>query len=126
MLEKLARPGPAVPPLRPLAGPQAQRRLGEVGLEVVGGTAPSSSRLVIRRAKGGMDQLLGVLPGPHPLALPPHPSVRAWVGQPLLMLLEKPLGLEGLGARRIPLVSPKGCWDLKPMGRGLEGVKHRT
>lgn len=126
MLENLARVGPVEPQLEQLAGPQARRLLGVVGRVVVVGTALSSSPLVIRQVRGVMDQLQGVPPGLHHLDLPLHPSVRAWVDQQLLMLLEKPLELEGLGARHILLVSLKGFWDPRPMGKGLEGAKHRT
>lgn len=126
MLENLARVGPVEPQLEQLAGPQARRLLGVVGRVVVVGTALSSSPLVIRQVRGVMDQLQGVPPGLNHLDLPLHPSVRAWVDQQLLMLLEKPLELEGLGARHILLVSLKGFWDPRPMGKGLEGAKHRT
>lgn len=126
MLENLARVGPVEPQLEQLAGPQARRLLGVVGQGVVVGTALSSSPLVTRQVRGVMDQLQGVPPGLHHLDLLLHPSVRAWVDQRLLTLLEKPLELEGLGARRILLVSLKGFWDPRPMGKGLEGAKHRT
>lgn len=126
MLENLARVGPVEPQLEQLAGPQARRLLGVVGRVGVVGTALSSSPLVIRQVRGVMDQLQGVPPGLNHLDLPLHPSVRAWVDQQLLMLLEKPLELEGLGARHILLVSLKGFWDPRPMGKDLEGAKHRT
>lgn len=125
-LENLARVGLVGPQLEQLAGLQARRRLGEVQLRVVVGTALSSSPLVIRRVREVMDQLQGVPPDPHHLDPPPHPSVRAWVDQQLLTPLGKPLGLVGLGARPILLASPKGFWDPRPMDRDLEGVKHRT
>lgn len=124
MLGSLARGGPVEPQLEQLAGPQVRRLLGEVGRGVVA-TALSSSPLVTRQVRGVTGQPQGVPPGLHHRDLLPHPNVRAWVDR-LLMLLEKPLGLEGLGARPILLVSPKGFWDPRPMGKGLEGVKLRT
>lgn len=126
VLENLARVGLVEPQLEQLAGPQAQRQLGEVQLGVVVGTAPSFSPLVTRRVRGVTDQPQGVPPGPHRLDLLARPSVRAWAERQLPMLLGKHLGLERLGARRIPLVSPRGFWDPRPMGKGLEEVKHRT
>lgn len=126
MLENLARVGPVEPQLEQLAGLQARRLLGEVRLGAGVDTALSSSPLVTRRVREVMDQLQGVPPGPHLPDPRPHPSVRAWVGRQLLMLLGKRLGLAGLGARHIPLASPKGFWDPRPMGKDLEGVKHRT
>lgn len=125
MLENLARVGPVEPQLEQLAGPQARRLLGEVGLGVVVATALLSSPLVTRQVRGVMGQPQGVPPGLHHLDLLPHPNVRAWVDQQLT-LQERPLGLEGLGARRILLVSPKGFWDPRAMGKDLEGVRHRT
>lgn len=126
MLENLARVGLVEPRLERQVGPRAQRLLGEVQLGVVAGTALSSSPLVTRRVREAMDQPQGVLPGPHHLDLQPRPSVRAWVGQQLHMLLGRLVGLELQGVRHIPLASPKGFWDPRPMGKGLEGVKHRT
>lgn len=96
------------PQLEQLAGLRARRLLGEVQLGVVVGTALSSNPPVTRLVREVMGQPQGVPAGPHHLDPPPLPSVRAWVDQLLLMLLGKPLGLAGLGARRIPLASPKG------------------
>lgn len=127
MLVNLARLGLVEPRLGHQAGPRALRQLEEVGLGVeVEVTAPSFSLLVIRQAKVVMEPLQGVPTGHHHPAPLPHPNARAWVGQQRPMPLGRPLELVGLGARPIPLVSPKGFWDLRPMGRGLEGVKHRT
>lgn len=126
MLENLARVGLVEPQLEQLAGLQARRLLGEVRLGVGVGTAPSSSPPATRRVREVMDQPQGVPPGHRHLDPPPHPSVRAWVDLQLLMPPGKPLGLAGLGARHIPLASPKGFWALRPTGKDLEGVKHRT
>lgn len=127
MLGSLARLVPAEPRRGHLAGPQALRQQGAVGPEVVAEvTAPSFSRLGIRRAKAVMEQLPGVLPGPpHPVR-PLPPNARAWVDRQPPMPLGRPLGLEGQGARLIPLVSRKGFWDPRPMGKGLERGRHRT
>lgn len=115
------------PRLERQVAPRALRQLGVVGPEVVVEViAPSFSHRVIRQAKVVMEQLLGVPPDPHHLALLPHPSVRAWVVRQQPMPRGRPLGQVGLGARPILLVSPKGSWDHRPMGRDLEGVKHRT
>lgn len=126
-LVSLAKLGPVEPQLGHRAGLRALRRLeeGEQGV-VVEVTAPLFSHLVTRRAKAVMEQLRVAPIGPHHRVRPPHPSARAWVGRRRPMALGRHLGLAGLEARPIPLVSPRVSWDPRPMGKGLEADKHRT